>query len=172
MRRRDVATAAPRSVGLYRVRMAEGVKSTPSDALPLPLFPSPSFTVTLNCLHVSFSRDYRYIFLLPKPTPFFLFVSSKGILGDIRYRLFFFSFIERLYWSLPSLPFLLLPSFLPRTSILSPYWLVLHPPCSRLYIHVCLSYSFQVPTLARHSARKRVVKYSRRLLTRAYLRRV
>lgn len=94
MRRRDVATAAPRSVGLYRVRMAEGVKSTPSDALPLSLFPSPSFTVTLNCFHVNFSRDYRYIFLLPKPTPFFLFVSSKGIFGDIRYRLFFFSFFS------------------------------------------------------------------------------
>lgn len=90
MRRRDVATAAPRSVGLYRVRMAEGVKSTPSDALPLSLFLFPSFIVTLNCLHASFSRDYRYIFLLPKPTPFFPFVSSKGIFGYQISSLFLF----------------------------------------------------------------------------------
>lgn len=144
--------------------MAEGVESTPSDALPLSLCLSPRAAVTPNCPHVS--REVDDVSLFPKTHPrSFPRLRSRGILG---------------YQISPSLPSFLPPraytphhplsSFLPRTSILSPYWSALHPSCTRLYI-TRLS-PLLVPTLARHSVRKRTARHSRRLLTHAYLRRV
>lgn len=134
--------------------MAEGVESTPSDALPLsrsfsPLLPVspcnfelPSFFTRLSIslfpnLPLSFSSPHRGEYL---------------DIGDIA----FFSFLpfhQEVTLSLPTSPSLFLPSFLPRTSTLSPYWSVLHPPCSRLHIHVRLPYSFQPSrVIARASA--------------------
>ena len=105
MRRRDAETPRRRRGAAQRrfvpCTIAEGVESTPSDALPLSLFPSPSFTITLNYLpelpcqfftrlsmYFSSSKTYPFLFVRfikgntrISDIATFSFLSSRGYIG-------------------------------------------------------------------------------------------
>lgn len=117
--------------------------------------------------HAFLSRDYQY----PLFSPPFLLYRRPPL--NIRYPLYIY--ISLLLSFLPSRGYTILILFLPF--VLSPlHFCVIAILVCSLSLAPCLYMSclspLLVPTLARHSARKRVFRCSRRLLTRAYLCRV
>lgn len=152
--------------------MAEGVESTPSDALPLSRSFSPLPPVSpCNFELPSFFRRLS-ISLFPKTYPFF-FLFLRLIEGKDTWIseispsfLSFLPSIKRLHCLSPHIA-------LSVSSVLSPSHLyiiaiLVGSPSPLLASAYTRSSPLLVPTLARHSARKRIGKYSRRLLTRAY----